>query len=180
MFGKKKPPEISDAVRLLMDKGPRAEIRTSKGAICLDLWVDIAPNHVANFLRLAQEGFWKGSLFHRLIPGFMIQGGCPNSKDPDKRALHGTGNAGYQLEAEFSDKPHERGVLSMARTGDPNSASCQFFVMVAHSPHLDNQYTAFGQVTEGLDVVDAIVDTARDRNGYPFEPTIIEDVVVID
>ena len=110
----------------------------------------------------------------------MIQGGCPNSKDPDKRRLHGTGNAGYQLEAEFSDKPHTRGVLSMARTGDPNSASCQFFVMHRDSPHLDGQYSVFGQLVSGEDVLDAIAQAPRGPGDYPVNPVSIQKMNILD
>src|SRR6202795_5079664 len=127
--------------------GPRAIIKTKFGDIHIKLYPDVAPNHVENFIKLAKSGFYDGTTFHRVIPGFMIQGGDPNTKGADsRREAHGTGGPGYNIKAEFNDTPHKRGVLSMARSQSPDSAGCQFFVCVADSSFLDRQYTAFGRV----------------------------------
>ncbi len=147
-----------------------AIIETSKGTIKLKFYEDVAPGHVANFKELAQKGFYDGTTFHRVIPGFMIQGGCPNTKeDYDARHSHGTGGPGYHIRAEFNDRPHNRGTLSMARAQDPDSAGSQFFICVAAARFLDKQYSAFGEVTEGMDVVDAIVSAPRDARDNPKE-----------
>lgn len=138
------------------------------GQVVLRFYTDAAPNHVKNFCRLAQEGFYNGTTFHRVIPGFMIQGGDSNSKKPD-RSTHGMGDPGYRLPAEFNGKPHIRGVLSMARAQDPNSAGSQFFICVADSLFLDGQYTAFGEVVSGMDVVDRVVNVKRDSRDNPLE-----------
>ena len=141
-------------------------IETSKGTIRLKFFPDVAPRHVENFTKLAKEGFYDGLTFHRVLPEFMIQGGCPHTKSDD-RSRHGTGDAGYKIKAEFNDIPHKRGILSTARGGDPDSAGCQFFIVVADSNFLDRQYTVFGEVTEGLDVADAIVSSPRDAKDNP-------------
>ena len=149
-------------------------LETNRGTIVAEFWPEVAPNHVRNYLDLAYTGFYDGIIFHRVIPGFMIQGGDPTGT--------GTGSGPRQLEAEFSDDPrfaHERGVLSMARSRDPNSASCQFFVMHAKSPHLDNQYSAFGKLVSGLEVVDAIVNTPRGAGDRPNSPQTIEKAFVV-
>ncbi len=145
-----------------------AVIETKFGNIELKFFPDVAPNHVNNFIELAKKGFYDGTVFHRVIPGFMIQGGDPNSKNADK-ATHGTGGPGYTVKAEFSDKPHKRGILSMARAADPNSAGSQFFICVADAPFLDKQYTVFGEVVSGMDVVDKIVSQPRDPRDNPNE-----------
>jgi peptidyl-prolyl cis-trans isomerase B (cyclophilin B) len=145
-----------------------AVIETKFGNIELKFFPDVAPNHVNNFIELAKKGFYDGTIFHRVIPGFMIQGGDPNSKSPNK-ASHGTGGPGYTIKAEFSDKAHKRGTLSMARAADPNSAGSQFFVCVADAPFLDKQYTVFGEVVSGMDVVDKIVGQPRDPRDNPNE-----------
>jgi len=145
-----------------------ALIRTSLGEIRLKFFPEVAPNHVDNFIKLANSGFYDRTVFHRVIPEFMIQGGDPNSKDP-RRAAHGTGGPGYALKAEFNDMPHKRGTLSMARSSSPDSAGSQFFICVADAPHLDHQYTVFGEVISGLDVVDKIVNQPRDRRDNPLE-----------
>jgi peptidyl-prolyl cis-trans isomerase B (cyclophilin B) len=152
----------------MAETNPRAIIETSLGAIELELLSDKAPGHVKNFLDLARKGFYDGSTFHRVIPGFMIQGGDPNTRDPKApRGQHGTGGPGYTIKAEFNDVPHKRGVLSMARAQDPDSAGCQFFICVKDSPFLDRQYTAFGRVVNGLDVADKIVNSPRDARDNP-------------
>ena len=148
--------------------GTRAIIETKFGDIELRFFPEVAPNHVNNFIELAKKGFYDGTTFHRVIPGFMIQGGDPNSKNPDK-SRHGTGGPGYELKAEFNDKPHKRGTLSMARSANPDSAGSQFFICVADSRFLDKQYTAFGEVVSGIEVVDKIVSQPRDRNDNPDE-----------
>ena len=146
----------------------RATIETKLGIIELKFFPDVAPNHVNNFIELAKKGFYDGTIFHRVIPGFMIQGGDPNSKDPDK-AKHGMGGPGHQVKAEFNDKPHKRGILSMARSANPDSAGSQFFICVKDSPFLDRQYTVFGEVVSGMDVVDKIVSQPRDPRDNPNE-----------
>lgn len=155
-----------------------AELHTTAGEIDIRFFPDVAPNHVKNFIDLAKKGFYNGTKFHRVIPGFMIQGGDPNTKKPDV-TMWGRGDSGTRLKAEFSSVKHVRGILSMARSNDPNSASSQFFIMVAAAPHLDGQYTAFGQVTKGMDVADKIVNAptvaGTDR---PSNPTTLERVVI--
>ena len=145
-----------------------AIIHTRFGDITLRFFPEDAPEHVKNFIDLARKGFYTKTTFHRIIPGFMIQGGDPNSKNAD-RSRHGMGGPGYSLKAEFNNNPHKRGTLSMARSSDPNSAGSQFFICVSDAPHLDGQYTVFGEVTDGLDVVDKIVAQPRDQNDNPLE-----------
>ena len=147
---------------------PRATIETRLGSIEIEFLPDKAPGHVKNFLDLARKGFYDGTTFHRVIPGFMIQGGDPNTKDAKgSRDRHGTGGPGYQIKAEFNDVPHKRGVVSMARSSDPNSAGSQFFIVVKDSGFLDRQYTAFGRVVRGIEVADAIVNSPRDARYNP-------------
>jgi len=146
----------------------KAVIETKFGPIDLKFFPDVAPNHVNNFIELAKKGFYDGTTFHRVIPGFMIQGGDPNSKNPDKSS-HGMGGPGYQLKAEFNSRHHKRGTLSMARAANPDSAGSQFFICVADAPFLDRQYTVFGEVTSGMDVVDKIVGQSRDARDNPNE-----------
>jgi len=149
---------------------PRAVIETKFGEIELELLAEKAPGHVNNFLKLARTGFYDGTTFHRVIPGFMIQGGDPNTKDlKAPRSQHGTGGPGYKIKAEFNDTKHERGVLSMARAQSPDSAGCQFFICVADSGNLDGQYTAFGRVVRGIEVADKIVKAPRDARDNPNE-----------
>jgi peptidyl-prolyl cis-trans isomerase B (cyclophilin B) len=146
----------------------RAVIETKFGNMEIKFFPEIAPNHVSNFIELAKKGFYDGTCFHRVIPGFMIQGGDPNSKDPDK-SKHGMGGPGYTVKAEFSDKPHKRGILSMARSQNPDSAGSQFFICVADASFLDKKYTAFGEVTSGMEVADKIVSQRRDKGDNPIE-----------
>ena len=146
----------------------RAMIETRLGNIELKFFPEVAPNHVKNFIDLAKKGFYDGTTFHRVIPKFMIQGGDPNSKNPDK-SKHGTGGPGYTVKAEFSDKPHKRGTLSMARAQNPDSAGCQFFICVADSAFLNKQYTVFGEVVSGMEVADKIVSQPRDARDNPNE-----------
>jgi peptidyl-prolyl cis-trans isomerase B (cyclophilin B) len=147
----------------------RAVIETSLGNIELAFFPDVAPNHVKNFIELAQKGFYDGTAFHRVIPGFMIQGGDPKSKDAKNRGAHGTGGPGYSVKAEFNKKSHKRGTLSMARSANPDSAGSQFFICVADTPWLDGQYSVFGEVKSGMDVVDKIVNQPKDRRDNPLE-----------
>jgi peptidyl-prolyl cis-trans isomerase B (cyclophilin B) len=144
----------------------KAIIETKFGNITLKFFPEVAPGHVKNFVDLAQKGSYDGTTFHRVIPGFMIQGGDPNSKDPNK-SKHGQGGPGYTIKAEFNDKPHKRGTLSMARAGHPDSAGSQFFVCVKDSSFLDKQYTVFGEVESGIEVVDKIVSQPRDSSDNP-------------
>jgi peptidyl-prolyl cis-trans isomerase B (cyclophilin B) len=145
-----------------------AIIETKFGNIELLFFPDLAPNHVNNFIELSKKGFYDGTLFHRVIPKFMIQGGDPNSKDSD-RSKHGTGGPGYTVKAEFSNKPHKRGTLSMARSANPDSAGSQFFICVAEASSLNNKYTVFGEVVSGMEVVDKIVSQPRDARDNPNE-----------
>ena len=150
-------------------KGPRAIINTKFGEIEIEFFPDKAPNHVANFIKLAKSGFYNGTLFHRVIPGFMIQGGDPNTKDQTNKAAYGQGGPGYSVNAEFNDIPHKRGIVSMARANDPNSAGSQFFIVVENSNFLDNKYTVFGQVAKGIGVADKIVQQPRDNRDLPLQ-----------
>jgi peptidyl-prolyl cis-trans isomerase B (cyclophilin B) len=146
----------------------KAVIETKFGNIELKFFPDVAPGHVNNFIELAKKGFYDGTTFHRVIPGFMIQGGDPNSKDPDK-SRHGMGGPGYTIKAEFNEKPHKKGTLSMARSAHPDSAGSQFFICVADAPFLDRQYTVFGEVVSGMEVADKIVNQSRDKSDNPLE-----------
>ena len=145
-----------------------AVIETKFGKIEVQFFEDKAPGHVKNFKDLAKKGFYDGTIFHRVIPGFMIQGGDPNTKSDD-RSNHGMGGPGYSIKAEFNDTPHKRGILSMARSQDPNSAGSQFYIVVKDSAFLDGQYTAFGKVLSGMTVADQIVNAPRDRRDNPNE-----------
>lgn len=152
----------------IIQKVTKAVIETTHGKIVLNLLPDIAPETVRNFIKLAKSGFYDGTLFHRVIPGFMIQGGDPNSKQSDKRKW-GIGGPGYTLKAEFNSRSHLRGVVSMARAMDPDSAGSQFFIVTTDSTFLDRQYTAFGEVIEGMEIADKIVNLQKDENDCPFE-----------
>jgi peptidyl-prolyl cis-trans isomerase B (cyclophilin B) len=145
-----------------------AIIETNLGTIVFKLLPDLAPETVRNFEKLARDGFYNGTLFHRVIPGFMIQGGDPNTKSGNKNTW-GTGGPGHTIKAEFSSRSHHRGIVSMARAQDPNSAGSQFFIVTTDSTFLDRQYTVFGEVIEGMDVADKIVNLQRDRNDCPLE-----------
>ncbi|MEK6931455.1 MAG: peptidylprolyl isomerase [Thermoproteota archaeon] len=145
-------------------------IETNLGTIVFKLLPDLAPETVRNFETLSRNGFYNGTLFHRVIPGFMIQGGDPNTKTGNK-STWGTGGPGHTIKAEFSSRSHHRGIVSMARSQDPNSAGSQFFIVTTDSTFLDRQYTVFGEVIEGMDVADKIVNLQRDRNDCPLEET---------
>lgn len=151
---------------------PAALLETDLGNILIAFEPEVAPKTVENFKSLLVKGFYDGTYFHRVIPGFMIQGGDPNTRDT-KRANDGTGGPGYSIKAEFSSKPHVRGTVSMARSQNPDSAGSQFFICVARTSHLDGQYTVFGRVLEGMDVVDKIVNTPRDRRDNPIKSVYI-------
>lgn len=152
-------------------------IETDFGTIEIAFFPDKAPKHVEAIKKLANEGFYNGTLFHRVIPGFMIQGGDPLSKQPN-RALHGTGGPNFVIPAEFNDVSHRRGICSMARSQHPDSAGSQFFICVADSPHLDGQYTVWGNVVNGMDVADKIVSLKRDHNDNPLENSTMNKVYV--
>ncbi|MEX0861943.1 peptidylprolyl isomerase [Nitrosopumilus sp.] len=145
-----------------------ANIQTNLGNISFKLLPELAPETVRSFEKLAKDGFYDGTLFHRVIPGFMIQGGDPNTKTNNKGSW-GMGGPGYNIKAEFSSRSHLRGIVSMARAQDPNSAGSQFFIVTSDSTFLDRQYTVFGEVTEGMDIADKIVKQNRDGNDCPLE-----------
>ena len=153
---------------------PQALIKTDKGDITIELWNDVAPGHVDNFLKLTNDGFYNDLIFHRIISNFMIQGGCPSGT--------GTGGPGWTIDAEFNDREHVEGTLSMARSSDPNSAGSQFFVCLGreHCQHLDGSYTAFGQVVDGIEVVRVIGAVDTDHQDRPVEPIHIESVTAIE
>ena len=152
-------------------------LKTDFGSIKFTLLPDIAPETVRNFSKLAGSGFYNGTLFHRVIPGFMIQGGDPNTKSPDK-SMWGQGGPGYNLKAEFNSRSHLRGIVSMARSTDPDSAGSQFFIVTSDSTFLDKQYTVFGEVTEGMEVADKIVNLPRDGNDCPNQETKMLEITV--
>ena len=152
-------------------------IKTDFGNIKFSLLPDIAPETVRNFSQLAKSGFYNGTLFHRVIPGFMIQGGDPNTKNPDK-STWGQGGPGYNLKAEFNSRSHLRGIVSMARSTDPNSAGSQFFIVTSDSTFLDRQYTVFGEVVEGMEVADKIVNLPRDGNDCPKQEAKMLEVTI--
>jgi peptidyl-prolyl cis-trans isomerase B (cyclophilin B) len=149
---------------------PTATIETSLGTITLELWPDQAPKHVENFTTLARDGFYNGLLFHRVIPGFMVQTGCPQGT--------GTGGPGHRLKAEFNDSPFLKGTLGMARTSDPDSAGSQFFICVDDARHLDRQYTAFGKVVGGQEIADQISQVPRDQSDRPQQEVTMVSVSV--
>ena len=154
-----------------------AIIKTSFGNIKFSLMSDIAPETVRNFSQLAKSGFYNGTLFHRIIPGFMIQGGDPNTKNPDK-STWGQGGPGYNLKAEFNSRSHLRGIVSMARASDPDSAGSQFFIVTSDSTFLDRQYTVFGEVVDGMEVADKIVNLPRDGNDCPKQEAKMLEVTI--
>ena len=155
-----------------------AIIKTNFGSIKFSLLPDVAPETVRNFVTLAKKGFYDGTLFHRVIPGFMIQGGDPNTKDPNKKSQWGMGGPGHTIKAEFSSRSRLEGIVSMARSQDPDSAGSQFFIVTTDSTFLDRQYTVFGEVIEGMEVADKIVKLQRDSNDCPLEEAKMLQVVV--
>jgi peptidyl-prolyl cis-trans isomerase B (cyclophilin B) len=150
-----------------------AVIKTSEGEMVAEFWPEVAPNTVENFKKLARSGFYDGTAFHRIVKGFMIQGGDPLTKDPAKESRYGTGDPGYKIKAEFNDRSHERGVLSMARSSNPDSAGSQFFICLANVSRLDHQYTTFGKIIKGDDVLGKIGDTevTMSDSGERSKPT---------
>jgi peptidyl-prolyl cis-trans isomerase B (cyclophilin B) len=156
-----------------------AVLKTTEGTIVLEFWPDVAPGHVENFKKLAKKGFYDGQCFHRVIKGFMIQGGDPNTKDEAKKSAWGTGGPGYQIKAEFNDKPHTRGVLSMARSSSPDSAGSQFFICHGDPRFLDRQYTAFGKLIKGDDVLEKIGTTPTEPGDRPRKRMGIESVTIV-
>ena len=150
-----------------------AVIKTSEGEMVAEFWPEVAPNTVENFKKLARSGFYDGTAFHRIVKGFMIQGGDPLTKDPAQESRYGTGDPGYKIKAEFNDRSHERGVLSMARSSNPDSAGSQFFICLANVSRLDHQYTTFGKIIKGDDVLGKIGDTevTTSDSGERSKPT---------
>lgn len=159
-----------------------AVMETSVGTMVLRFFPDVAPGHVENFKKLARQGFYDGTRFHRVIAGFMIQGGDPNSKSDDA-SQWGTGGPGYSIKAEFNNKPHVKGTLSMARSSDPNSAGSQFFICHGRAASLDGQYTVFGELMDGVDVLDKIATAPVTRRGgensLPMMPVVVKSVKII-
>ena len=161
-----------------------AVIKTSEGEMIAEFWPEVAPNTVENFKKLARSGFYDGTAFHRIVKGFMIQGGDPLTKDPAKESRYGTGDPGYKIKAEFNDRSHERGVLSMARSSNPDSAGSQFFICLANVSRLDHQYTTFGKIIKGDDVLGKIGDTevTTSDSGERSKPTkrvTVESVKIV-
>ncbi len=169
---------IAGAKDLMAPDSEIAVLDTSMGQITIEFFPNAAPKHVENFKTLARKGFYDGVKFHRVIKGFMIQAGDPNSKDNDP-SNDGAGNAGYTLKQEFNSISHKRGIVSMARRGDSvDSASCQFFIMHRDRPELDNQYTVFGRVISGMEVVDKIAETPTGARDNPTTPVVIKKVTI--
>jgi peptidyl-prolyl cis-trans isomerase B (cyclophilin B) len=161
-----------------------AVIKTNEGEMVVQFWTDAAPNTIENFKKLARQGFYDGTIFHRIVKDFMIQGGDPNSKDPAKENSYGQGGPDYKIKAEFNDHPHDRGVISMARSADPDSAGSQFFICLAPVHRLDHQYTTFGKLIKGDDVLEKIGNIPVERNaqGEPSKPTkrvVIESIKIM-
>ena len=161
-----------------------AVIKTNEGDMVVQFWTDAAPNTIENFKKLARQGFYDGTIFHRIVKGFMIQGGDPNSKDPAKESSYGQGDPGYKIKAEFNDHSHDRGIMSMARGPDPDSAGSQFFICLAPVPRLDGQYTTFGKLIKGDDVLKKIGDTSVERNAQgemsrPTKRVVIESMKIV-
>ena len=155
LLGQTPTPAPSPSPMQPKNAAPQVTLHTNVGDLTLELWPDVAPGTVENFVKLSEQGFYDKTAFHRIIKGFMIQGGCPNTK-PGATGMPGTGDPGYKVKAEFNDKPHVRGVVSMARSSDPNSAGCQFFICHGNANFLDRQYTAFGKLVAGDEVLEKI------------------------
>jgi len=156
-----------------------AVIKTSEGEMVLEFWPDVAPGHVENFKKLAKQGFYDGTCFHRVIKGFMIQGGDPNTKDESKKGSWGMGGPGYSIKAEFNDKAHVRGVLSMARSASPDSGGSQFFICHGDPRFLDRQYTAFGKLIKGDDVLEKIATTPTEPGDRPVKRVNVESIKIV-
>ena len=156
-----------------------AVIKTTAGEMVIEFWPDVAPKTVENFKKLAKSGFYDGTAFHRVIKGFMIQGGDPLTKDESKQSRWGTGDPGYKIDAEFNQKSHERGVLSMARSQDPNSAGSQFFICHGNPKFLDRQYTAFGKLIKGDDVLEKLATTKTLPGDRPEKRMNVESIKIV-
>ena len=162
-----------------MNANEVAVIKTSEGEMVVEFWSDVAPKTVENFKTLAKKGFYDGTCFHRVIKDFMIQGGDPLTKDPSQESRWGTGGPGYQVKAEFNDRHHDRGVLSMARSSDPDSAGSQFFICHGNPRFLDRQYTAFGKLIKGDDVLEKIGTTPTHPPDRPNKKIVIESIKIV-
>ncbi len=168
-----------------MNTNEVAVIKTAYGDMVVEFWPDVAPKTVENFKKLAKSGFYDGTAFHRIVKGFMIQGGDPYTKDPSKEALWGQGDPGYKIKAEFNDRSHQRGVLSMARSNDPDSAGSQFFICLGDASFLNNKYTAFGKLIKGDDVLGKLgdVETTFGRGGgeksKPVQRQGVESIKIV-
>ena len=180
------PAEVRSEEKKSMDSNDNevAVIKTSEGEMVVQFWSNAAPKTIENFKKLAREGFYDGTIFHRIIKGFMIQGGDPNSKDPAKESSYGQGGPSYTIKAEFNDFPHVRGVISMARGNDPDSAGSQFFICLASAPQLDHKYTTFGKLIKGDDALGKIGQTPVTKNsmGEQSKPTkrvVIESIKIV-
>ena len=169
---------------LMSNSNEVAVIKTNEGEMVVQFWTDAAPNTIENFKKLARQGFYDGTIFHRIVKGFMVQGGDPNSKDSAKEDAYGQGGPGYEIKAEFNNHSHDLGVLSMARGPDPDSAGSQFFICLAPVRRLDGQYTTFGKLIKGDDVLEKIGNTSVERNpqGEMSKPTkrvVIESIKIV-
>jgi peptidyl-prolyl cis-trans isomerase B (cyclophilin B) len=162
-----------------MNANEVAVIKTTEGEMVVEFWPDVAPKTVENFKTLAKKGFYDGTCFHRVIKGFMIQGGDPLTKDPNAEARWGTGDPGYKIKAEFNDRHHDRGVLSMARSNDPDSAGSQFFICHGNPHFLDHQYTAFGKLIKGDDVLEKIATTPTHAPDRPNKRMEVESIKIV-
>ena len=162
-----------------MENNETAVIKTTEGEMVVEFWPDVAPETVKNFKKLAKQGFYDGTAFHRVIKGFMIQGGDPLTKDAKNEARWGTGDPGYKIKAEFNDRSHTRGVLSMARSNDPNSAGSQFFICHGDPTFLDHQYTTFGKLIKGDDVLEKIATTPTHPPDRPDKRMSVESIKIV-
>ena len=166
------------------DSNEVAVLKTSAGEMVIEFWSDVAPRTVENFKKLARQGFFDGTAFHRIVKGFMIQGGDPLTKDPGMESRWGTGDPGYKIKAEFNERLHQRGVISMARSANPDSAGCQFFICLGDASFLDRQYTAFGKLVKGDEVLGKLGDAATRVAGggeksRPVERQHVESVRIV-
>jgi cyclophilin family peptidyl-prolyl cis-trans isomerase len=173
---------MTNSTMISNNESKLAVLDTAQGSITMEFLPDVAPIHVSNFEKLAESGFYNGTIFHRIVKGFVIQGGDPNTKNSTNMAAWGTGDPGYKIEAEFSNIPHNRGIVSMARSSDPDSAGSQFFIVLNDSRFLDNQYTVFGRVVNGMDVVDKIAALPTIQNDQPQDPNMakINSIKIVD
>lgn len=170
---------VTLSVRTFAADDEVAVVKTNMGTMVLEFWADVAPKHVENFKTLAKKGFYDGTAFHRVIKDFMIQGGDPLTKDDAQAARWGTGDPGYKIKAEFNDKKHVRGVLSMARSQDRDSAGSQFFICHGSPSFLDGKYTAFGKLISGDDVLEKIATTETAPGDRPVKKVVVESVKIV-